>query len=106
MATITYISHSGAEHQVEVENGQSLMQGAVDNLVDGIIGDCGGCCSCATCHVIVDEAWTDKTGSPSEAESEMLEAVPIPETTSRLGCQITVTNELDGLVVRMPEEQF
>ena len=106
MATIIYIEHSGKEHEIHVENGKSVMQGAVDNLVDGIIGECGGCCSCATCHVIVDEAWYEKTGGPNETESEMLEAVPIPTETSRLSCQITVSEDLDGLVVRMPEEQY
>ncbi len=106
MATITYISYSGIESKVDVENGKSLMVGAVDNLVEGIIGDCGGCCSCATCHVMVDESWVARTGEPDEAEQEMLEAVPEPSATSRLGCQITVSDELDGLVVRMPEEQF
>ena len=106
MAIITYIEHSGKEHKVEVENGTTLMQGAVDNFVDGIIGECGGCCSCATCHVIVADDWFDKTGSPADDESEMLEAVPILSKTSRLGCQITVTDELDGLVVQLPEEKF
>jgi len=106
MATITYIEHSGTKHQVEVENGSSVMEGAVDNLLDGIIGECGGCCSCATCHVIVDADWYDKLDKPEEAEIEMLEAVPEPTSTSRLGCQITITDDLDGLVVQMPEEQF
>ncbi len=106
MASITYVSHAGTEHTVDVETGKSLMQGAVDNLIDGIIGECGGCCSCATCHVIVDEAWSVKTGSPDEIEQEMLEAVPVLTPTSRLGCQIAVSDELDGLIVRMPEEQF
>ncbi|MEH6517113.1 MAG: 2Fe-2S iron-sulfur cluster-binding protein [Halioglobus sp.] len=106
MATITYIEHSGTEHKIDVENGKTLMQGAVDNLVDGIIGECGGCCSCATCHIIIDDAWYEATGGPNDDEREMLEAVPIPAKTSRLGCQITVSDELDGLVVRMPEEQF
>ncbi|GAA0827109.1 MULTISPECIES: 2Fe-2S iron-sulfur cluster-binding protein [Marinomonas] len=106
MATITYIEHSGAEHQIQVEDGKTIMQGAVDNLIDGILGDCGGCCNCATCHVIVDDAWFTKTGGPSEQESELLEGVPEPMPTSRLGCQITVSDDLDGLVVRLPEEQF
>ena len=106
MATITYIEHSGKEHEVQVENGQSLMQAAVDNLVEGIIGDCGGCCSCATCHVIVDNAWYEMIGGPNDAESEMLECVPVRTPTSRLGCQINVSDELNGLVVRLPEEQF
>lgn len=106
MATITYISHTGTTHTVEVENDKTLMEGAVENLIDGIIGECGGCCSCATCHVIVDDAWVAKTGSPDELEKEMLEGVPVPTKTSRLGCQITISDELDGLVVHMPEEQF
>ena len=106
MATITYIEHSGTKHEIEVKNGSTVMEGAVDNMLDGIIGECGGCCSCATCHVIVDEAWFTKLAQASETELEMLEAVPEPTATSRLGCQITVTDELDGLVVTMPEDQF
>ena len=106
MATITYIEHSGKDHEIYTESGKTVMQGAVDNLVDGIIGECGGCCSCATCHVIVDPAWYEKTGTPDETEIEMLEAVPAPTETSRLSCQIIVSDALDGLVVRLPEEQF
>lgn len=106
MPTITYIEHSGEKHEVTVENGRTLMEGAVEHSLDGILGDCGGCCSCATCHVIVDDAWFAKTGGPNDGESEMLEGIPEPQPTSRLGCQITVTDELDGLIVQMPEEQF
>ena len=106
MANITYIKHTGETHEILVENGKSVMEGATDNLLDGIIGECGGCCSCATCHVIVDEAWYARLNSPDETEIEMLEAVPELTATSRLSCQIAVTDELDGLVVRMPEEQF
>ena len=106
MAKITYIEHDGQKHEVEVENGKSLMQGAVDNSIDGIIGECGGCCSCATCHVIVDDAWYEKTGNPDETEVDMLEVVPNPFATSRLGCQIKVSDALDGLIVNLPEEQF
>ncbi|WP_375276442.1 2Fe-2S iron-sulfur cluster-binding protein [Alteromonas australica] len=106
MAKITYIEHSGTEHNIEVETGKTVMQGAVDNFVEGIIGECGGCCSCATCHVIVDEAWYSKTGGPNESELEMLDAVPVLTPTSRLSCQLKVTEELDGLVVTLPEEQF
>ena len=106
MATITYIEHSGAKHEVEVKNGSTVMEGAVDNMLDGIIGECGGGCSCATCHVIVDSAWYEKLDAPDETETEMLDAVPEPTPTSRLSCQITVSDELDGLVVQMPEEQF
>jgi len=106
MTTITYIEHSGTKHQIQVENGRSVMQGATDNSIDGILADCGGCCNCATCHVIVDEAWYSKTGSPDDMEKDLLEAVPVPTPTSRLSCQITVSDELDGLVVQLPEEQF
>lgn len=106
MPTITYIEHTGEAHKIEVQNGKTVMQGAVDNFVEGIIGECGGCCSCATCHVIVDDVWYEKTGGPNETEVEMLEAVPEPTPTSRLSCQITVTDALDGLVVQLPEEQF
>ena len=106
MPTITYIEHSGEKHEVSVANGKTVMEGAVENSLDGILGDCGGCCSCATCHVIVDDAWFEKTGGPNDDESAMLEGIPEPARTSRLGCQITVTDELDGLIVQMPEEQF
>lgn len=106
MPTVTYVSHSGAEHVIDVASGTSLMQAAVDNWIDGIIGECGGCCSCATCHVMVDEDWLEKTGTPDKLERALLEAVPIPTPTSRLACQIMMSDELDGLTVRMPEEQF
>ncbi|MBU3002947.1 2Fe-2S iron-sulfur cluster-binding protein [Paraglaciecola arctica] len=106
MTTITYIEHSGTEHKIDVENGKSVMQGAVENIIDGIIGECGGCCSCATCHVIVDQAWYEKTGGPNETELDMLDAVPEPTPTSRLSCQIKVTDALEGLIVQLPEEQF
>lgn len=106
MASITYIEHDGTKHEIDVANGSTVMEGAVDNMLDGIIGECGGCCSCATCHVIVDKDWFEKLDKPDETELEMLEAVPEPTSTSRLGCQIAITDELDGLVVTMPEEQF
>lgn len=106
MASITYIEHNGTKHEVNVENGKTVKDGALDNFIEGIIGECGGCCSCATCHVIVDDAWVQKTGEPNETEINMLEAVPEPHPTSRLSCQIKVTDELDGLIVKLPEEQF
>lgn len=106
MTTIIYVEHSGKEHTIDVENGKTVMQGAVESFVDGIIGECGGCCSCATCHVIVSDKWFEKVGGPNETEIGMLEAVPEPQLTSRLSCQIKVTDELEGLIVQMPEEQF
>ena len=105
MAKITYIEHSGAEPGVEVKSGLSVMEGAVKNNIPGIDADCGGACACATCHVYVDEAWKDKTGTPSAMEESMLDFAENVEPTSRLSCQIRVTDALDGLSVRMPESQ-
>ena len=107
MAQVTYIEQSGAEHVIEVPNGDTVMQGATRNGVDGIVAECGGALACATCHVYVDEAWTDKVGEPSEMETQMLEfAASEAKPNSRLSCQITVSDELNGLVVRLPEAQF
>ncbi|HEY1077382.1 MAG TPA: 2Fe-2S iron-sulfur cluster-binding protein [Fontimonas sp.] len=106
MAKIVYIEHNGKEHVVEASPGTTVMQAAVDNLVPGIIGDCGGACSCATCHCYVDAAWQDKLGSKTEEEEMMLDGALRVESNSRLSCQIKVQAELDGLVVRLPESQF
>jgi ferredoxin, 2Fe-2S len=105
MAKITYISFSGTETTVDVKPGLSIMEGAVKNNVRGIDGDCGGACACATCHVYVDEAWRAKTGERSAMEESMLDFAEGVEANSRLSCQIKVTEELDGLVVRLPESQ-
>ena len=105
MAKITYIEFDGTEHPVEVRNGLSVMEGAIRNSVPGIDADCGGACACATCHVFVDPAWTDKTGTRSAMEDSMLDFAENVETNSRLSCQIKVSDALDGLVVRMPESQ-
>lgn len=105
MAKITYIEFSGAEHALDIAPGTSVMQGAVGNGVRGIIGDCGGACSCATCHVYVDPVWLDKVGEVSAMEEAMLEEVCDTQPNSRLSCQIKMTDELDGLIVRLPEKQ-
>jgi ferredoxin, 2Fe-2S len=105
MAKITYIEFAGAEHPVEVKPGLTVMEGAVRNNVPGIDADCGGACACATCHVYVDEAWADKVGKASAMEESMLDFAEGVQPNSRLSCQIKVTPELDGLVVRMPESQ-
>jgi len=105
MANITYIEHNGTEHTIEVKTGQSVMEGAVKHNIPGIDADCGGACACATCHVYVDEAWTSKTGEKSAMEESMLDFAENVEPNSRLSCQIKVTDELDGLTVRMPESQ-
>ena len=105
MAKITYVETNGKERVLEVASGLSVMQGAITNTVRGVIAECGGACSCATCHVYVDDAWVDKLSAKSEDEVALLDAVCNPQPNSRLSCQIKVTEELDGLVVRMPVKQ-
>jgi len=105
MPKITYVEFSGTEHAIEVKTGLTVMEGAVKHNVPGIDADCGGACACATCHVYVDAAWTDKVGSPSAMEESMLDFAENVEPNSRLSCQIKVTEALDGLIVRMPESQ-
>jgi 2Fe-2S ferredoxin len=105
MAKITYIEHDGTEHAVEVKPGLSVMEGAIRNNVPGIDADCGGACACATCHVYVDEAWREATGASSAMEESMLDFAEGVQDNSRLSCQIRVTDALDGLVVRLPENQ-
>jgi 2Fe-2S ferredoxin len=105
MAKITYVEFNGKEHVVDVKTGLSVMEGAVKNNIPGIDADCGGACACATCHVYVDEAWKDKTGSQSAMEESMLDFAENVEPNSRLSCQIKVTDEIDGLIVRMPQSQ-
>ena len=106
MPKITFIEHDGTEHVVDAEVGQSVMQAAMDNLVPGIDADCGGECSCATCHVMVNAEWTDAVGGPNEAEDSMLDLNPERVINSRLCCQMTVADDLDGLIVDLPEFQF
>lgn len=106
MPRITFISHDGAEHTVDGEAGLSVMRAAIDNLVPGIDADCGGECSCATCHVYVDPGWMAKVGQPGDREESMLDLNPEREPNSRLSCQIPVTDALDGLVVKVPEFQM
>ena len=104
MPLVTYISHDGSSYEIEVPVGTSVMQGAVDNMIDGIVGECGGSCSCATCHCYVDEAWIGKLKAPYGMEKDMLECVLEPRPNSRLSCQIRLKDEVDGLVVRIAVE--
>ena len=106
MVQITYVEHDGTEHVVDSQTGVSLMQAAIDNLVPGIDADCGGECSCATCHIMVNENWLEKVGPPGEMEESMLDLNPERQENSRLSCQVEVSEELDGLRVTMPEFQF
>ena len=105
MAKITYIEHNGKSHTVEVKNGLSVMEGAVQNNIPGIDADCGGSMACATCHVYVKEEWFDKVNIKSEGEDDMLDQAYEPNKYSRLSCQISVTNDIDGLIVNLPEKQ-
>ena len=105
MIKVTFIEHSGDVHEVETETGTSLMEVAMSNDVPGIDADCGGGCSCATCHVYVDKAWFDKLTPPDAMEESMLGLNTMREENSRLSCQIDTTEELDGLVVNGPEFQ-
>ena len=103
MAKVKYIGAGGREQIIEAASGQSLMQVAIDNLVPGILGDCGGCCSCATCHVYVDPKWVPLLESPSADEKVMLEGSPELKENSRLACQIQMRDELDGIVLYVPQ---
>ena len=105
MPKITYIEHNGKSHEIEISNGLSLMEGAVQNNISGIDADCGGSCACATCHVYVDEKWFNKLSNKESAEEDMLDMAFEPSKFSRLTCQITATDDLDGLVVKMPSKQ-
>lgn len=104
MAKITF-RHSDGEVTIDCETDRSLMEAAVDQDVPGIVAACGGMCSCGTCHVKIDPEWTEKVGPPNTAEKELLEASEQTEERSRLSCQVELTEELDGLVVDVPDEQ-
>jgi len=105
MPKIIYIEHNGKSHAVEVSKELSVMEGAIQNNIPGIDADCGGACACATCHVYVDEKWFGKLNTKIDSEQDMLDMAFEPNKFSRLACQITVTDELDGLVVKMPSKQ-
>ena len=106
MARITFIQPDGTEQTVDGEPGLTVMEVAKMNLIEGIEAECGGACACATCHVFVDDAWKEKAGAPSQMEEDMLDFAYDVRPTSRLSCQIRITPELDGLIVRIPEKQF
>jgi 2Fe-2S ferredoxin len=105
MAKITYVEHDGTPHRIDAPTGLSVMEVAVKNNVPGIDADCGGAAACATCHVYVDDAWLARTGSRTAMESAMLEFAEGVGPNSRLACQIKLSPELDGLIVRLPASQ-
>ncbi|MFG1374320.1 2Fe-2S iron-sulfur cluster-binding protein [Xanthobacter oligotrophicus] len=105
MVKIIYIEPDGSERPIEVEEGRSVMEGAVANGIRGIVAECGGACSCATCHAYIDAAWAETVGAPAGDEAEMLDFAYERAPGSRLTCQIEVTDALEGLRVRIPEKQ-
>ena len=105
MAKITYITSDAKVHEIDVSNGLTIMEGAVQNDIPGIDADCGGGMACATCHVYVKEEWFDRINKKSEGEDDMLDQAFEPKKNSRLSCQIIVSDDLDGLIVEMPEKQ-
>ena len=105
MAKITYIDFNGREHVAEVPNGYSVMEGAKKNNIPGIDADCGGACQCGTCHVYIDAAWRARVGERNPIEVATMDFSENVEPNSRLSCQIKVTDNLDGLVLRMPKSQ-
>lgn len=106
MPTIRFVQHTGDVHDVTVASGTSLMDAAVGNLIPGILGDCGGNCSCATCHAYIEQPWKDKLAGPSEDELDLLEGALDTTSDSRLACQVRVDDTLDGMVVRLPARQY
>ena len=105
MAKITYTDQQGNSKTVDVENGLSVMEGAIQNDVPGIDADCGGSMACATCHVYVEEKWLDKLSKAEDGEIDMIDMAFEPKKNSRLSCQLIVTNELNGLKVTTPKKQ-
>ena len=105
MAKITYIENNEKIHTIEVDNGLSVMEGAVQNNIPGIDADCGGAMACATCHVYVKEEWFNKLPKKEDGEEDMLDMAYEPNKFSRLSCQLTVSDELEGLVVNLPAKQ-
>ena len=105
MPKITYIEHTGKSHTIDVPKGLSVMEGAIQNNVTGIDADCGGSMACATCHVYVKEEWFDKLSKKEDGEEDMLDMAYKPNKFSRLSCQLTVSDELEGLVVNLPVKQ-
>lgn len=105
MTKLTIVTFDGTSHELDVASGSTVMENAVRNSIPGIDAECGGACACATCHVYVDDAWTEVVGGPEPMEEDMLDFAFDVRPTSRLSCQIKMTDELDGLVVHLPERQ-
>jgi 2Fe-2S ferredoxin len=105
MVTVTYTQNDGTSKDVTVKIGQSVKDGAVNNLIPGIFAECGGACACATCHVYIDNQWVDRVGPAGDVEKEIIEFAEGVQENSRLSCQINISEALDGLIIHVPEEQ-
>ena len=105
MPKITYIEYNGKTHTIEVANGLSVMEGAIQKNIPGIDADCGGSMACATCHVYVKQEWFDKLPKKEDGEEDMIDMAYEPNKFSRLSCQLIVSGKLEGLVVKLPEKQ-
>jgi len=106
MPRIIFITPDGERHEVEAENGYSVMEAAINNNIDGIVAECGGACACATCHSYIDEAWLDKMPPMDDMEDSMLDAAYDRRETSRLTCQLEIRDEWDGLIVHVAENEY
>ena len=105
MPKVVYITGDGERHEVEVENGYSVMEGAINNNIDGIVAECGGACACATCHAYIDDAWLGKLAEMDDMEDSMLDAAYERKDNSRLTCQIEMSDDLDGLIVHIADNE-
>lgn len=106
MSKVIYINKNDQQYVVDVDDGVNLMQAALDNLVPGILGDCGGAAACATCHVFVDPDWAERAGKASDIEADLIDGLLETKPTSRLACQIIMSDKLDGIILNLPEQQI
>jgi len=105
MPTVTYTQPDGTTKDIEVKVGQSIKDGAVNNLIPGILAECGGACACATCHIYIDDQWFGKVGPAEDIEKDMLDFAEDVKDNSRLSCQVDMSEDLNGLIVHVPENQ-
>jgi 2Fe-2S ferredoxin len=106
MPEITFILDDGTEQTVEANSGSTVMQAAIDNGIEAMVAECGGACACATCHCYIEQPWQDKVNPASQMETDMLDCAVEPNEYSRLGCQVTLTDELNGIAVKLPASQY
>lgn len=105
MTKISFVEHDGTRHEVEADTGSTIMEAALRNNVPGIVAECGGACTCATCHCYIDDKWVEAVGGPSAMEEDMLDFAYDVKESSRLSCQVKISEPLEGLIVHIPERQ-